>query len=78
MLLRDTLAQHPFCLTVLIRRNQEGLGSCKDSQTPLVGCFLLCFLDENALKIIVPRTLNVRSPLLTNLQVNNSTVIDKR
>ena len=78
MLLRDTLAQHPFCLTVLVRRNQEGLGSCKDSQTPLVGCFLLCFLDENALKIIVPKTLNVRSPLLTNLQVNNSTVIDKR
>ena len=75
LLLRDTLAQHLFCLTVLIRRNQEGLGSCKDSQTPLVGCFLLCFLDENTLKIIVLRTLNVRSPLLTNLQVNNHTVL---
>ena len=78
LLLRDTLAQHPFCLTVLVRRNQEGLGFCKHpiGLSDTIDCVsLLCFLDENTLKIIVLKTLNMRSTLWTNLQVNKNTVL---
>ena len=59
----------------LLKEEPGGSGVLQGQSDTTGWVSLLCFLDENTLKIIVLRTLNTRSTLLTNLQVNNNTVL---